>query len=112
MSVIQFPPEVFYFLLFPIAAAMRADPSFSDCYSNYGNCLKDLGRFDDAIKAYLKAIELRPTFADAYGNLASVYKDSGHLDKAIQYYRTSLSLRVNMFANIYIFAGSLDFSIS
>lgn len=86
----RLPPPTGWF----VQVALRSDPGFADAWSNMGNCLKDLGRFEDAIRAYQQAITLRPGFADAYGNLASVYKDTGLLDRAIEYYRKSLALKV------------------
>ena len=50
------------------------NPSF---YFAKGGCLDKLGRQDDAIQAYLKAIELKPDYGDAYYNLSVIYVNRG-----------------------------------
>jgi tetratricopeptide (TPR) repeat protein len=52
-----------------------------------------MGRFDDAVAAYQRAIAMRPDFPDAYGNCAAAYKDKGDLDSAIVLYRKALSFK-------------------
>ncbi|WP_353256394.1 tetratricopeptide repeat protein, partial [Hyphomonas sp.] len=43
-------------------AANRSNPAF---HSNLGNALNGMGRLDDALAAYDRALRLRPDYADA-----------------------------------------------
>jgi len=42
-------------------------------YNNYGVVLKDVRRFNDAVAAFQRAVELDPAYADAHANLAAAY---------------------------------------
>lgn len=44
----------------------------------------DIGRYAEAEKLYLRAIELQPEFYSAYLNLSAVYRETGQLDKAVE----------------------------
>ena len=52
-----------------------------------------LKRFDEAIKHYLKAIELNPDNAEARNNLGVAYKENGDLTAAIESYQKAISLK-------------------
>jgi tetratricopeptide (TPR) repeat protein len=54
-----------------------------------GNCMKDLGRFDAADKAYARALELYPTDADCYLQRGHLMKLTDNLKQAIEYYSKS-----------------------
>ncbi len=51
-----------------------------------------LGRQDEAIAAYHKAIELDPKYTAAYNNLGNVYRDLGRQDEAIVAYHKAIEL--------------------
>ena len=57
--------------------------SIADAYSNLGNLFIDLGRFDDALAATLKSLELKPGNADALVNLGLIYYQNSEFDKAV-----------------------------
>ncbi len=57
-----------------------------------GNVYADLGRKDEAIASYQKAIELDPKDAKAYNNLGIVYDDMGRKDEAIASYQKAIEL--------------------
>ena len=46
------------------------DCHIPEAYNNLGLTLQKQGRFDEAIRSSLRAIELRPAFADAHSNVA------------------------------------------
>ena len=48
--------------------------------------MKDLGCMQEAVNAYVQAINLHPHVPELYANLASVFKDGGHHDQAIRNY--------------------------
>ena len=59
-------------------------PDYPDALNNLGEVLRDLGRFDDAVASYERALELAPDTAEASYNLAVFLQDSGRLDAAIE----------------------------
>jgi tetratricopeptide (TPR) repeat protein len=52
--------------------------------TNLGNIYRAQGRTDDAIKAYLGAIEVEPYFANSYVNLADLYRSLSNEKKAFE----------------------------
>lgn len=47
----------------------------ADGLVNRGNTYKEIGRVNEAVQDYMRAITVRPTMAEAHANLASAYKD-------------------------------------
>lgn len=58
----------------------------------FGKIYTKLGSFDDAISAFLKAIDLNPASGLAYCNLAFAYHEKGDYGKAVALYRKSISM--------------------
>ena len=54
---------------------LRIDPLAYDALVNRGNTYKEVGRVNEAIQDYVRAINIRPSMAEAHANLASAYKD-------------------------------------
>lgn len=54
---------------------LRIDPLAADGLVNRGNTYKEIGRVNEAIQDYVRAINIRPAMAEAHANLASAYKD-------------------------------------
>ena len=52
-------------------------------YNNIGNRLRDLGRWDEAIATYLKAIQLQPQNAVLHFNLGQVLRSADRLPEAL-----------------------------
>lgn len=59
------------------AEATRLNSSFTECYSNLGHVLRDMGNLAGARSAFQNAVRLNPTNADDHNNLACVCKDLG-----------------------------------
>lgn len=60
-------------------------------HKNRGNIYSKDGKFQMAVREYLKAVELRPDFTDAIYNLAKTYDfDLNDDEKAIKYYEIFL----------------------
>ena len=55
--------------------------------------LKELGRFDDALASYTKAIALKPDFAEAHSNLGVTLQELGRLDDALASYNKAIALK-------------------
>ena len=53
---------------------------------------KDLGKLEEAIQAYKKALQLKPDYAIVYNNIGKVFQEQGYLDAAIAAYKKSISL--------------------
>jgi len=51
-------------------------------FNNYGVVLKDAGRWNDAIAAFQRAVELNPAYSDAHANLAAAYLLKNDLTRA------------------------------
>jgi tetratricopeptide (TPR) repeat protein len=50
------------------------------------------GKWEVAVKAYRKALQLNPTLADCWNNLATIYYRIGRKKKAIRYYLNALKI--------------------
>ena len=61
-------------------------------WNNKGIALKNLSRYDEAIKAYDKALDLDPKFVYAWYNKGSALDDLGRYDEAIKAYDKALDL--------------------
>ena len=61
-------------------------------YYNIGNTYRDKKDYDEAIKAYRRAIELEPDYADAYYNLGLAYAGKGEYDRAIEAFNQVIKL--------------------
>jgi tetratricopeptide (TPR) repeat protein len=59
----------------PLEAATRAAPGAKEAWLDLGNAYRGLGRFEDAERAYARALELDPALADAELDLALLHLD-------------------------------------
>lgn len=92
----------FYFLFFLIISSIgfaqkEATPTIFDeslAYEHFSSAylLLKLGRYQQAIEEYEKAIILKKDFVDAYFNLAFLYKKNKQYQKAITYYKKVIAL--------------------
>lgn len=57
-------------------------PGFAPIYSDLGNAQRELGRLDDAVASYRKALALNANFPAALGNLAQALMDLQRHDEA------------------------------
>lgn len=68
-------------------------PSDAVAYNNQGNELARLGRLDEALAAYRRALLLHPEFAEAHNNLGHALLDLGRFDEAAASCRRALELK-------------------
>src|SRR5207247_1638096 len=61
-------------------------------YNALGNVYRDLGRDDEAITAYERAIALDPQSAYPHNGLGNVYRDLGRHDEALAEYERAIAL--------------------
>jgi tetratricopeptide (TPR) repeat protein len=57
--------------------AIEKDQTNASFFQARGVCLDKLGRQDEAIQVYKKAIEIKPDFSDSYYNLGVIYVNRG-----------------------------------
>ena len=69
---------------------LEIQPNNSAALNNLGNILKEMGKFDEAIKSYEKATKIQINHPNAYHNLGNTYKQLGNFEKASDYYFESM----------------------
>lgn len=67
------------------------DQAIPEAAFNLGNLHAGAGRDDDAVAAYLRALELRPGYPRALANLGYTFQKLGKLDDAREVYRAMLT---------------------
>ena len=70
----------------------KLKPKNADSWFCLGNTYNGLGRSDDAIDAYRKALRINPEYPSAWNNLGYAYDNLGHYDDAIDAYRKALRI--------------------
>lgn len=75
-----------------VKSAPEKDPNVHIVYYNLASVYDSVGKNDEAIAAYQKAIELRPTEAGYYNNLGNVLARAGKIPEAGQAYEKSATL--------------------
>src|SRR5262249_19627881 len=71
-------------------AALVARPDCSYVYNKLGLTLDVLGRSDEAMTAYRRAIELDGKNANAHYNLAESFYDRGQMEQAVAEYHRAI----------------------
>ena len=71
--------------------ALRQDPRPRHLWT-LGTALQRLGRYDDALKAFDKAIQIKPDIAGSWTNLGRVLVDLERLDEALLSFQHALKL--------------------
>lgn len=74
------------------ARAREADPGHAQAVYAHGRALKALGRLDDAIAAYRRALSLAPTNVDVLLSLGIALRARGKPADAVQAYEQALAL--------------------
>ena len=64
-------------------------------YGNLAALCGMQGRFDELIKLFRQALELKPNYPEAHYNLGTALKQQGDLTAAIAYYNSALQLKPN-----------------
>jgi tetratricopeptide (TPR) repeat protein len=62
-------------------------------HNSYGLVLADLGRVEEAMAHFEKALRIRPGYAEAHSNLGAALAARGKFDKAMPHFQTALELR-------------------
>ena len=98
--------------------ALNLDKSLVSAWGNLGNALKREGRYQEALSATLKVLEIQPDHPEALMNLGVLHQRLGNLDQALESILKLLKLRpdspaahINLGA-IYQDLGNLDQALS
>jgi protein O-mannosyl-transferase len=104
-----------------IHRAIEINPSSALAYNNLASLLSRLGKNDEALNFYRKALELKPEtrlLAEIQFNLGNLFTEQGKRDEAIASFRQTLSwnpehvqAKVNLGALLYL-SGNFDEAIS
>ena len=70
-----------------INTAIKLNPDNSDYYIDLGNYSRNLGRYDDAEKAWSKSIELNPNYFLGYTYRAGLYDEQNRIEEASKDYK-------------------------
>lgn len=62
--------------------ALEIDPAAADVWEGLSMALSDLGRFDEAIAAAERVVELMPDELLSYTNISRIYQKAGDVPKA------------------------------
>ena len=72
---------------------LKQFPNSINLYNITGAANNGLGKQEEAVEAYRKAISIKPDYAEAYNNMGNALKDQGKQEEAIEVYRKALSIK-------------------
>ncbi|CAG2207899.1 OGT [Mytilus edulis] len=84
--------------------ALKLCPTHADSLNNLA-IKREQGLTEDAVKLYMKALEVYPEFAVAHSNLASVLQQQGKLHEALLHYKEAIRISPT-FADAYSNMGN------
>ena len=67
-------------------------PDYVEAHNNLGSAFKALGRYEDAVASYRKALVIDPGSAAAHSNLGNALKALGRSEDAVASYRKALAI--------------------
>jgi tetratricopeptide (TPR) repeat protein len=88
--------------------ALEVAPCNAVSHNNLANALEVLGRVDDAIKHYRKALGFKNDYFEAHSNLATALEKIGRTDEAIQHYIEALRITPDFEQGHYNLANLLE----
>jgi len=74
-----------------LLAAVELDPTMAEAHNALGLVYHSLGKADDALFHYGKALKLRPDFSEAHNNFGTLLTDVGRYDEAIAQFKIALA---------------------
>lgn len=80
-----------------VEEALKYDPNNYDYLMDEGTYLRYLGKFDDAHKAWNKAVKVNPDYFLAYAYLAGSYYDLDKFDESLENYLKVVETNPNYF---------------
>ncbi len=76
----------------PVLASVQELAADEHHFLNLGRSLEASGKYEEAIRAYQRALGLEPAMAAAHANLVGLLGRAGDLDRAREHYEKALSL--------------------
>ena len=70
-------------------------PNSVNLYNIIGSVNKQLGKLEEAIDVYKKAIDIKPDYAELHYNIGNALKEQGKLDEAIEAFTKAVSIKPN-----------------
>jgi len=83
----------------PLLGLAAADQSiqlksdYAEAWSNRGNALQDLKRYEEALASHERALEIKPDYAEGWCNRGTLLHDIKRFDVAIAHYDQALTLK-------------------
>jgi tetratricopeptide (TPR) repeat protein len=71
---------------------LEIHPFHAEAHNNLGSALEALGKTQEAIASYRRALEIKPDSAIAHNNLGNALQIEGKLNEAVDCYRRALEL--------------------
>ena len=71
---------------------MEFKPDYHEAWYNRGNSLRNVGRYEEAISSYDKAVEFKPDDHDVWYNKACTYSLQGNIEQALKNLQTAINL--------------------
>jgi protein O-GlcNAc transferase len=72
---------------------VSSKPSRAEGWYLLGRARQELGKFDEAVAAHHRALELQPGLAEAHNNMGVALKRLGRIDESLACYREAVRLR-------------------
>lgn len=91
-SIIGFGQNADRFTLLTLQQAIALDPNNPQQYVDLGGIYYQLQQYDEAMRYFQVAINLKNDYANAYYNLGHAYEEKGEFDKALAIYEQVRSL--------------------
>ena len=76
-----------------LGRAVAVNQHAATAHNNYGNVLKDLGRFEDALDSYEWALKLDPGYAEACNNRGDTLQQLGRFEEALDSFEHAVKLK-------------------
>lgn len=73
-----------------------SNPNLAEAAAGLGTALRDMGRTEEAVSYYDRAVALQPNAADHHANLANTYKDLNRIEESIASYQAALSYQPDL----------------
>lgn len=94
-SVTYTPPVMSQTEVSQLEQAAKASPKNKEGWIKLGNVLMDSQRYNEAIDAYQKALDLDPKNVPVRVDMGTCYRGIGKFDKAVEEYRKALKIDPN-----------------
>jgi len=76
--------------------SLKNNPELESAYFQIGYCLAKLGRYDQTIEVYRRALRIKPDDADVYNNLCVSYNMLGRFGEAIETCKQAVRIKPDL----------------